>query len=370
MNNLKLLIVEDDKDFRDSYQKQIRLFNLENNDCVIVPEYAEDEAKAKTALKSGQIDAAIIDLKLSNTDVDYKGNELVDIIKANLRFPVFIVTANPEKIEEEKQNQNDLFRIRVKGSDDGNFTSILGEFKKIHLTGITKILGKSGQIENHLNTIFWNHLSNSMGVWINDNTRTPEEKQKTLLRYTLTHIQEHLELTEESDFENYHPAEIYITPTVKPNVFTGDIVSENQTGNNYIVLTPSCDLAQAKAKDILLVTIEREDTGLLSETINIIKKGKASQEVIKDAETTLKALINNSYSNKYHFLPRYKNISAGIVNFQKINSIRAKDFRDNFTRIAAINSSFTKDIVARFSYYYSRQGSPDFNIEEIYRSLI
>lgn len=370
MNKLNLLVVEDDKDFRDSYEKQIRLFNLDHKDFEIEAKYAKDEEEAKSLLKSGQIDAAVIDLKLSNTDVDYRGNGLVDIIKANLRFPVFIVTANPEKIEEEKQNQNDLFKIRIKGSEEGNFTLILQEFKKIHLTGITKILGKSGQIEGHLNTIFWNHLSNSMNLWIEDTTRTPEEKQKTLLRYTLLHVQEYLELSEESNFENYHPAEVYITPTVKPNVFTGDIVLDNKTMMSYVVLTPSCDLAQEKAKDILLTAIEKEDTGLLFEKINIIKKGKATQETIAEAETSLKTLINNSYSNKYHFLPKYKNIGAGLINFQKINSIRVKDFKDNYTRIATINSNFTKDIVARFSYYYSRQGSPDFNLGEIYNSLI
>lgn len=372
MNKLNLLIVEDDKDFRDSYEKQIKLFNLDHKENFeIIAKYAENELDAKTALKSGQIDAAIIDLKLSNTDVDYKGNELVDIIKANLRFPVFIVTANPEKIEEEKQNQNDLFKIRIKGSDEGNFTLILEEFKKIHLTGITKILGKSGQIEGHLNTIFWNHLSNSMGVWIDDTTRTPDQKQKALLRYTLLHIQEHLELTEESNFEDYHPAEIYITPTVKPNVFTGDIVVEKQTGINYIVLTPSCDLAHnGKTEVVLLVQIKNKNTGEIKRLKTIINNPAESTGNKKSAEKELKKLISNSQSSKFHFLPDYKNIEAGLIDFQLLKSVPKELILVEYDRIASVNSTFTKDIVARFSYYYSRQGSPDFNVEEIYKSLV
>jgi hypothetical protein len=185
-------------------------------------------------------------------------------------------------------------------------------------------------------------------------------------------LQEYLEVSEDKlGFEDYHPAEIYITPTVKSNVFTGDIVVDKKTKLSYIVLTPSCDLAQYKAKDILLGGIENEnDLGLLSDKINIVKNKTAKTDVIIEAESILKKLINNSYSNKYHFLPRYKNISAGLINFQKINSIKIKDFNENYSRIAAINGSFTKDIIARFSYYYSRQGSPDFDTEEIYNSLI
>ena len=360
---MNLLIVENEKEQVQLYLDVIKSFNNSNRTNIIpFPMYSLEEGK--NALLTSDYDAAIIDLKLSSNSVELEGMEIVNSILENLRFPVFIVSGSIGQIE---NPENALFKKRLRDSD---FKIVLKELTDIYNTGIISILGKRGTINDYLNKIFWNHLSTSMDIWIDDPSRSPEEKQKSLLRYTLLHIQEYLELSEESDFEDYHPAEIYITPTVKPRVFTGDIVVENNTGNNYIVLTPSCDLAQAKANNILLAAVEKEDTGLLSEKINIIKKRKAAPEIIADAETTLKALINNSYSNKYHFLPKYKNISAGIINFQKINSIRVKDFKDNFTRIAAINSSFTKDIVARFSYYYSRQGSPDFDIEEIYSSLI
>ncbi len=360
---MNLLIVENEKEQVQLYVDVINSFN-KSNDTNIIPFPMFSLEEGKKALLTSDYDAAIIDLKLSSNSVELEGMEIVNSIIDNLRFPVFIVSGSIGQIE---NPENALFKKRLRDSD---FKIVLKELTDIYNTGIISILGKRGTINDYLNKIFWNHLSTSMDVWIDDLSRSPAEKQKSLLRYTLLHIQEYLELSEESDFEDYHPAEIYITPTVKPSVFTGDIVVENLTGNNYIVLTPSCDLAQAKAKDILLAAVEKEDTGLLSEKINIIRKRKAAPEIIAEAETALKALINNSYSNKYHFLPKYKNISAGIINFQKINSIRVKDFKDNFTRIAAINSSFTKDIVARFSYYYSRQGSPDFDIEEIYSSLI
>lgn len=359
---MKLLIVEDDKATIQSYKDNIESFN-KSIDFEIIPVIKDNIETAKKALTSPEYDAAIVDLKLSSNTTELEGIEIVNDIYNKLRFPVFIVSGSIGQVEYE---ENTFLKKR---SRDGDFKDILNEITAIYNTGITKILGRSGQINDYLNKIFWNHLSNSLDVWIDDKTRSPQDKQKSLLRYTLLHIQEYLEITKDSDFEDYHPAEIYITPPIKDRLFTGDIVIENESNLKYIVLTPSCDMAQSKAKDFLLVAIEGVDNGIMKEKINIIKKAKAKPEVIEEAEYNIKSLITNSYSNKYHFLPEYKHIDAGLINFQKLKSIRSKDFVEQYKIIASTNSSFTKDIIARFSYYYSRQGSPDFEVNEIYESL-
>lgn len=361
---MKLLIVEDEAPAIQAYEDNIESFN-KTSEIKIIPIIVSTLNDAMNLLLNPIFDAAIVDLKLSDDKVELEGLTIIEEIRQNLVFPIFIVSGSLGQVDHLEENP--LFR---KKSRDDDYKTILSEIVSIYNTGITKILGKKGEIDKYLNKIFWEHLSNSMDLWIGDEKRSPIEKQKSLLRYTLLHIQEYLELTEESNFEYYHPAEIYITPAIKENLFTGDIVTNNGDGSSYIVLTPSCDLAQGKAKDILLVSIESEKIGLLNEKTNIIKKNTATPELILDAETVLKALINNSYSNKYHFIPKYKHLDAGLINFQKINSIRIKDFNGNFTVVASVNSSFTKDIVARFSYYYSRQGSPDFDIKEIYDSLL
>lgn len=360
---MNLLIVEDEAPAIQAYEDNIESFN-KTSEIIIIPTICSTLNDAMNLLLNPIFDAAIIDLKLSDDKVELEGLTIIEEIRNNLAFPIFIVSGSLGQVDHLEENP--LFR---KKSRDDDYKIILGEIVSIYNTGITKILGKKGEIDKYLNKIFWEHLSNSMDLWIDDKKRSPIEKQKSLLRYTLLHIQEYLELTEDSDFECYHPAEIYITPAIKEKLFTGDIVTNQSDGFSYIVLTPSCDLAQSKAKDILLVSIENEKIGLLNEKTNIIKKNTASQELLLESENILKALITNTYSNKYHFIPKYKHLDAGLINFQKINSIRVKDFKDNFKVIASINSSFTKDIVARFSYYYSRQGSPDFDLKEIYDSL-
>lgn len=360
---MKLLIVEDEQAQIQLYTDLIESHN-KTNEIQITPFPINNLEDAKRALLSSEYDAAIVDLRLSSTTIDLEGLELIEEIIDKLRFPLFVVSGSIAQIDKE---ENFLFKKRLR---DGDFKAVLSEIIEVYNTGITQILGRKGKIDEYLNKIFWNHLSTSMDVWIKDKSRTREQKQKVLERYILLHVQEYLELTTESDFENYHPAEIYITPPVKNKVFTGDLVTEKETQARFVVLTPSCDLAQSKAKDILLAEIEPDSEGLLFEKIGILKKGKADTKKLELAEKDLKLLIGNNFSNKYHFLPKYNSIHSGLINFQKLKSCRAKDFEEKFDRISSISSSFTKDIIARFSYYYSRQGSPDFNTDEVYCQLL
>jgi CheY-like chemotaxis protein len=360
---MKLLIVEDEPAQIQLYEDNIESFNKTSDVKIEYDKFLNIE-EAKGSLLSPEYDGAIIDLKLSQGTEELEGLEIVEEIEQNQRFPIFIVSGSISSIDDKEENA--FFKKRKRDTD---FKKILSELVEIYQTGITKILGRTGNIEKYLTSIFWNHLSNSMELWVKDKTRTPDEKQKSLLRYILMHIQEYLEIDENSEFEDYHPAEVYITPPVKNKAFTGDIVINKENKNRFIVLTPSCDLAQGKAKFILLASIENITDGIFNEKVNIIRKGKSKPEVISESELILKKLISNSFSNKYHYLPKYEHIESGLINFQKINTISIKNLKDEFNIIAATNSSFSKDIVARFSYYYSRQGSPDFNVNEIYNSI-
>lgn len=359
---MNLLIIEDDDAAIQAYNDNVELYCKRNEIEIQTTVFKNFEGAIK-ALSNPIYDAAIVDLRLSANNENLEGLEIIKFIKKELRFPVFVVSGSIGQIDDE---ESAFFKKR---SRDGDFQAILTEIIALYNTGITKILGQKGSMERLLHEIFWTHLASSMSLWIEDANRNPEQKQKTLLRHILSHFQEHLDLNSESGFEDYHPAEVYIMPVIKPNAFTGDIVQKKGTSELYIILTPSCDLAQSKASNILLATIELESQeGLLSSSIRIIRNGTHRQEIIDSSTDALQKLIKNSYSNKYHYLPSNKKFPSGLINFQKIQSIKIADFKSNYDRIASINGNFTKDIIARFSYYYSRQGSPDFNLDEVYSS--
>src|SRR5690606_9790315 len=334
---MKLLIVEDEQDQIQLYTDLIESHNKNSN--VQITAFPIDNLEdAKRALLSSEYDAAIVDLRLSSTTIELEGLELIEEIIDKLRFALFVVSGSIAQIDKE---ENFLFKKR---SRDGDFRVVLSEITEIYNTGITHILGRKGKIDEYLNKIFWDHLSASMDIWINDQSRTPEQKQKILERYILLHIQEYLELTTESDFEDYHPAEIYITPPIKTKLFTGDILLENDSQKRYIVLTPSCDLAhEGKTENVLLVEVEDKRNGQISELKAIINNNELGKDKRNNASGKLKNLIKNNIP-KYHFLPEYKDLSAGLIDFQLLKSVNKNDITNRFTRLTSVNNSFTKDI--------------------------
>ena len=358
---MKLLIVEDDDAQIQLYEDNIESYNKTSEVKLSYDKFLNLE-EAKGALLSPEYDGAIIDLKLSQGTEELQGLEIVKEIEQNQRFPIFIVSGSISSIDDREENT--FFKKRKRDSD---FKAILTELVEIYKTGITNILGQKGEIENYLTSIFWNHLSNSMDLWIKDNTRTPEEKQKSLLRYTLSHIQEYID----EDIEKYHPSEFFITAPIKTNIFTGDIVSYQD--NRYLVLTPSCDIIKRKdgrrnANKILFCKIVSLTDGV--ENFNLLNSETGENNTNRKR---LNSFIENKKQN-YHFIPKSNLIDAGLIDFQDkltIESDKVEKLLENneMNRIATVSSPFIKDIISRFTNYFSRQGSPDFNVDEIYNSL-
>jgi CheY-like chemotaxis protein len=369
MKELKLLIVEDDQDAIKAYQRAIKAFNIErklshNSDLQIVESPIDNKDDAIITLRDSEnnFDAAIVDLDLlGEGGQDSSGNDVIREIKSNLRFPVFVITGTPQHLEDDLKEQSSLFKLLTRGEEGDYLTQIV----KIYQTGITKILNKKGVIENHISSIFWKHLSNSLNLWIDDENRTPEENEKSLLRYTLLHMLEYL------DEENTHPSEFYITEPVKQKLSTGDLISLN--GYRYVVLTPACDFVfrPSGTRNINKAFLLRVKG--LSEEIHNYDKTQFMADVSKGVKDKLEKLISNN-KPYFHFIPKHNTIEAGLIDFQDKSSIPIEEIEEKIIskeviRIATISLPFLKDLIERYSSYYSRQGSPDFDTDEILCSL-
>lgn len=369
MEQLKLLLVEDES--LDAYERRIKAFNLDSP-VKINPVGCSDYEQAVGLLEdsNNSFDGAIVDLKLSK-EAKYEGKKLIEKVRTGLRFPVIVLTGNPEKIEDHRDSQTDFFRIHTKGDSSAQFEGILGDLIKLHQTGITKILGGKGQIEGYLNDIFWNHISNSIGYYAADTKRSPDEKQQSLLRYTLSHIQEYLNLDGTGISQNYHPAEFFITKPVKKYVYTGDLI-KFESGERLIVLSPACDLemhgATCNADNVLLLKVrdwkdlDARFSGLHKDT------GKTN-----DNRARLEKWFTNP-NQRYHYIPNSNGIEAGFIDFQDKKTMSLIEFNQHMKdkkleRLATVSTPFLKDIIARHASYYARQGSPDFDSGELYEIL-
>ena len=341
---IKLLIVEDDKDQLQMYIDSIDSFSKKEN-IEIVKDIYENINDGLEAIKNPKYDAAIIDLKLSSTSIELEGMQLVNAINGKLRIPIYIVSGSIAQVEIE---ENKLFQKRLRTD---NFIEILKEIKVIYDSGITNFLEPGGAIDNNLTNIFWNHLSNDLDIWINHNN------PNNLLRYILSHFQEHLDLNLQGDFEEYHPFEVYIKPPIKKNIHTGDLIKYNN--EYYVILTPACDIViqtngTRNADNIIIIKAQNFDykTTCLNKN-NDLDKNKISK------------YVKNSNA-RFHYLPPFNSNNGFIVDFQNITSIA---FTTELERVATVSSSFIKDIISRFANYYSRQGQPTFNQDSIIEEL-
>jgi len=344
MSKVNILIIEDEAPQIQVYEDVISQYN-KKNELQITYRICKSYAEGEQALNTPYYDAAIIDLKLSNTE-ELEGKKLVESVYQKIRIPIIIYSGSIAQVDDIKENALLKKKLRTEQLSD-----ILLEIVKIYNTGITRFLRPFGTIDNNLTKIFWNHLSNDLDTWIKHNN------PNNLLRYILSHFQEHLDINLQGDFEEYHPFEVYIKPPIKKNLHTGDLIKYNS--EHYVILTPACDIViqtdgSRNADNIIIVKAKDFDY----KTTCLNKNKELDRNKISK-------YVKNS-STRFHYLPPFEGNNGFIVDFQDITSI---PFSDELERVATVSSPFIKDIISRFSNYFSRQGQPTFNQDSIVEEL-
>lgn len=372
--SLRLLIVEDDPTAIKIFKQHINSYNAKN-EIKIIQDIKKNRTEGLKVLKEEDYDAAIVDIKLSSIDSKDNGNQIIREIKENLRFPVRVYTAFESLDPDLREQQNEFYRIYKRtGENSKSVQEILEELVDIYKTGITKILGKRGTIEGYLKDIFWNHLSLSFDKWVEE-AKTEDNVEKILLRHTLSHLQEYLDISDSGDYDEYHPSEFYIKDPINKKLHNGMILKQKSPEEYFIVLTPSCDLANEKNDKVLMCKII-QDVNEFSERLEEYKKRKkACEETTTPSKTKLEKynsakdrvmeITRNNFKLQYHYLPK-KDSLGGFIDFQDISVINKTEVESNYDKIASVTNNFRKEIIARFSHYYMRQGQPCFIPDKIF----
>jgi len=365
MNEIKLLILDDNQRVIDSYNKTIKRINRDGE--ITYQTYTAttlDEAKA--IIKYHKLDTAIIDLNLCSerTDPDNAdGNEAIKELMKNFRMPIFVVSGEITKLEEELE-ENPLIKVylREKFEEEKGLEEIitlLYNSKSMHY------FSRDGYLEEMINNFYWKSLSKTMESWQEVENKYPDDIEKILSRHTMSSLNEQLYVNGNvGSFDKYHPGEMYIIPPIKQHYHTGDIIEKD--GKKFIIINPACDI----------VNKDKMEYYTLAKIVKAIDlpKIKAKSEANKNS------YINDNLKkvnklDRYHFLPKFDIIDNDfIIDFQclsivEIGEITKTNYEDyiiereaninEYTKIASVASPFLKDIIARFSAYYARQGQPN-----------
>ncbi|OPC03922.1 hypothetical protein BAS09_09660 [Elizabethkingia ursingii] len=346
---MKLLLVENEDSQIKLVNDAVESFN-KKSDIKIELDIAKNLDSGLNFLENNVYDSAIIDLRLEQNDSKGQGNEILKKIKEKLRFPVRVVSGHLGDLDTDLREESHLFKCHNRGDEE--YDEIFTELVEIFSTGITGLLNNKGLIEQNISKIFWTHISLIIPELVKRKKIVPGwEVEKVLLRYISLHFMEYLELSIDNNFESVSDIEFYIKPPIKDKIFTGDIIKNNEDNSFGIVLTPACDLAtdtkrpNPKADFVTVAIIEKKD---------MILKDRNSGEV--------KKLMSNSMDFKYHYLPDNILFEGGFINFQHVLSIPLKDIINPklFSVECLVTYPFRKDIISRFSNYFSRQGQPHF----------
>lgn len=367
---LRLLIVEDDESQQKLYKDSIDDFNVDS-DVKIVNTFSSKLEEGLEQIRNNDFDAAIIDLRLSASDVTGEGKEIIREIKSDLRFPVFVLTGFPGDLDEDLIKENIFYKVYRQTEKET--TDVLHEIASIYKTGITNIMGRKGIIDDTLQEVFWEYFSENLEYWKAEIIEK-NKIEKVLSRHILAYLSERLKLTEEGEFEKCHPAEVYIMPPIKKNVFTGEILEKKDSQEFFLILTPACDMELRKRKDSEdWVMYRNADKIILAKLIRFNQIAEVSAYIETHSNTKKKEVekyIKNTKKERYYYLPSFgSRIPGFLIDFQDIKRIN-EDEIDIYNRVASVDEPFLKDIIARFTSYYARQGSPDFDVESILEKLI
>ena len=387
MNNMTLILIEDNVEETQSCQNAVKDFNDDHKDkkwCIRLETYTNIENASK-ALENSYFDGAIIDMKLA--DSGNEGNQALDVIRKHLkRIPVAIYTGTPDVAD-----VTDIPSIGLFKKADITYGQLIYKFWDIYKTGLTKIMGGKGQIEQSLSQIFIKYLLPKISPeptvseksnWVSYAEEDPDNTEKALLRYTLNHLIH--ELYKSS--ENCYPEEMYIhLPNLEQdqvNVDTGCILQNKDNNKFYIVLSPACDLAEREGGECntdraLLVEIQMLEDILCDDYFisnchggkKLKKRQRSNLEsqgeyLSKQQDKDLIKYQRNTKNLYYCWLPKTSCFNNGaVINFRRVSTYSQEELDNSFNSpVIQVASPFLKDIISRFSSYYARQGQPDINI--------
>lgn len=363
MTQVRVLMVEDSQDQQALYEDAVYDFNEKGTGKEFSIDFAKTAREAIERLSQYNYDAAFLDLILEGDDpagTDASGNDVLAHIidNKNLRLIVYVVSGTLHSLSPEFEHifDNPLMR-KFDRSEETEI--ILNDLIRVIDTGVTRILGGSGKLEELINDIFFKHLSHGFDRWIEKS----KDCEKELLRYTTMHLLEHLDTPDtetESECKYFNP-EFYIYPPIRRHVATGDIIQIDD--QLYTLLSPSCDIAPRMIGDKLMFNV---NLAVLAQVVPLKKNyfdqnnipystsGKNNQKAWSNFESNHR---NNAPKQRFHYLPEYLSIEESLIDFKALKSMPLTEVI-SATRVATISSPFVRDVQSRFSAYFGRQGQP------------
>ena len=367
----KLLKLDDEKEvyknLADDFRKNNKIEDL--IEVLVTYKHAKTAEEAMVLLYEEDFNVLIIDLSLNGKGIneEYEGNSLSKNILNKEIIPIIVRTGFPKMIDKELEKNI----VKCYPKETPTLEQIIEELLEFCNDPAFKIFGSKGQVNKCIKEFFWDLLPECFKNKKEEiNNLDTETQKKVIIRYVSNWLNKKYIYNDE--YLSVEPMEMYMFPNPIEQICNCDIYEDIDSGSKekFIVLTPTCDLANHKAENILFAKIRSFDEERFEKRVEAMKSVSNSKK--KEAESWFRN--SHKESMKYHFLPKVSFFEGGFIDFSSLiclaydkekNKFEERDLR----KIGTITDAFKKDIIARFSSYYQRQGQPTFNTESVLKNF-
>lgn len=376
--NIKILIIEDNKDRADELIQYLKYADLHN-----IRHY-EDFSDGEKSFSYEKFDLAIIDVKDDSPGGNlYAGVDIISKVMHNIFIPVIFWTGNSLKpiqdhLKEQGLNTNleDNMVSLVSKTETATIPSKVQEIINSKYFRVTQAI--EYEISRTLAEHLWqqvrpNYDEYFRGVANEDIPRL----QKSILRSRVVRKLS-AEIDNDTDISGY-AAWRYIYPPVSSGLSTGSILKSSKNGSDewFIVLSPACNLEprgkEATPKSDYLILAKAEPPEEFIFYKNYLES--PSKNKWNNVENNIK-----SKENIYH-LPKFIRIPDLFVNLENVIAIKldkdeykdhCKKHKDNSSsfwdyfsnansleHIAILSSPYVENLASRYSHFMGKVGIPD-----------
>ncbi len=373
----QLLFVDDDEDTCWQVKEYLEGETISDAGEFPFVETLTDFDKALEALETRRFDLVILDLRLGPHDEmpeEEAGTKTLQAIQQRRFVPVIFYTALPHLV---RHLETSLIRVVEKGPSP---EPLLVAVRNIFMTRLPAV---NRALIRHLETVqrdyMWEFVAKH---W----ERFGDTADRTALAYLLARrlaislsgsgiqqlAQDLGDPTGTGAAEGQvHPMRYYVMPPVEKSPLAGDLY-QGQVGDQigyWVLLTPSCDLVtgREKAEGVLLARCV-----LLTEQTEYQRWQTGLPQPSSIVDGRLRAVLRNNrqdgQAERFYFLPGALTLPDLVVDFQQLVTLPRKQMT-TLERLASLDSPFAEALLARFTRYFGRLGTPDLDLEVIISRL-
>jgi hypothetical protein len=303
-------------------------------------------------VKDGTCDITVLDVRRDKTETvaedPYRGRrDYFDICEARF-LPIIFWTALPQNVRDLRKPP--LVAVFPKEELERVPDAIRAAIN----SGTAEVMA---DIESRVATVMREHLWKELAPhWDEDTEGGRSDELAHILITRVAHSLQDQALPELTS----RPSHCYLYPPVSKRHRPGDLLHRPGDGEWWVILTPACDLEHDGKVDFVLL-------------------GRASLLTTHPKYTAWAPTKSNGKWNdlnnvlggkvaRYHYLPKFREIPDLVLDLEHTKSVPIDELGD-FKRMSSLVSPYSEALLAKYSHFRGRIGTPDLNSASVKERL-